>query len=513
MIWFVYALPLPIMVALLVRLAPVGLRHRIQGYALALSCAVAAGLIALPPSTGWALQARYHLLSTTPVYARFAADGLIIIAAVALLMTTAWDTLVRQVDRAPISGTRALVVTAALTVFMSGNAMTLLLTWSAFGLLRAILAANDRDARTRPVIAGELASLSALLAAMRPLGLAGLSTPLFPYEGPALTSWLLIAACALRMGLYPLQTERDKRSGVPLASALTGLYLLLRASPPQPAIARVLVVLAFGASAMSFRFGGTQSGWAWLLQHALILVVLGATIGGAGGLGGLALLVCVALCQPALRRLQEDHHHLWDLVALLALGGIAPMLGWASWTRLLGQVSQLGPRWTSLLLGGSFALCAWVLGHSLRRLRSSGALRWHELLRWQSAWRSLPALALLTLGIWPSLLDFHGQAPAWAGIASQPELATAGVSWSMALGVAALAAISAGLGWSRPSEQATADPESNEDGGAQAMRLALDTIERIRVTIADIDITLRDHATLTWTILAAAVLLLWLRGR
>ncbi len=509
MVWFVSILPLPILVAVLARLVPARVKRLGVGYALAASLLLVAALIVLPKSASWPVKARYHLLSDTPLYVRLAVDGLTATAATALLLAAAWDVLVRQVDGSPPSDVIVLVVTSALLVFMSANALTLLLSWSGFGLLRAIVAANDRDARSRPVIAGELGSLAALLAAMQPLGLDGLSAPTLTGEAPAMTGWLVLVACALRMGIYPLQEGGAQRIHVRLASTLTGLYLLLRAAPAVGVAPLALVLLATAVSAVAFRSVAARDEWPWLLQHAILMGALAATLGPAGSLPGLALLVCVSLCQPALHRLQDEHAHPWDLVALLALGGIVPTVGWAAWTRLLGPTTLLSPRWPPLLLACSFALCAWVLGHGLRLRWASGEIVWHRLLRWQDAWRSLPALAVLLLGIWPNAVGLSGKAPPWQALATAPEPSSVGVTWPLALGIAVLVAISFSLGWLRPTER----PAAAEGGDAQAVRASLDGVERIRQAIVDIDITLRDHATLAWTALAAAALILWLRGR
>ena len=513
MIWFVSILPLPILVAVLARLVPSRVRRLGAGYALAASLALVAALIILPQSAGWPVKARYHLLSDTPLYVRLAVDGLTATAATALLLVAAWDVLVRQVDGSPSNDVIALVVTSALLVFMSANALTLLLSWSGFGLLRAILAANDRDARSRPVIASELGSLTALLAAMQPLGLAGLSAPTLTGEAPAMTGWLVLVACALRMGIYPLQAGGAQRIHVRLASTLTGLYLLLRTAPAVGVAPLAFVLLATVVGAVAFRSEAVRDEWPWLLQHAILLGALAATLGSAGGLPGLALFVCVSLCQPALLRLQEEHAHPWDLMALLALGGMVPTVGWAAWTRLLGPASLLGPRWAPLLLGCSFALCACVLGHGLRQRWASGEVVWRRLLRWQDAWRSLPALAVILLGVWPNAVGLSGQAPPWQVLEAAPEPSSVGVTWPLALGIAVLTTISFGLGWLRPTERADERPATAEGGVTQAVRASLDSIERIRKAIADVDITLRDHATLAWTALAATALLLWLRGR
>jgi len=512
-IWFVYALPLPLLAGAVVRLAPSHARSRVRGAALAVCAALAASFIALPPSARWALQARYHLLGDTPTYLRLSTDGLSVTTSLALLMCVAWAGLGHGSAPSASRQGEYWIVSATLCVLLASNPLTLLFAWCGFCIVRVIVSLRNPDGHTSLVILRELGSLAALLAASQPLGLAGLSTALYPVAPQAMTGWLVAAASILRMGLYPLQTKAPSATTMRLAASLSGLYLLLRAAPTLPALAMAAAASAVVAAAMSARARNANESWGWLVQHILLLGILGTSVGPSGLLAGLAALVCVALCHPAIERLRQDRQHAWDLMALGALGGLVPTLGWSLWAALLGVTSYLGPRWILLALGVSCALCAWVVGRNVRIASGQQRSLWRDLFCWREAWRALPALALLLTGLRPVLLTYHGSAPLWTAIGSSAGLIRDKTPWPVALGLAVLTSASAALGWFKHPEDTTQDVRAQSSELRHAARSMQATVERTRGALAQIDLTLREHATLAWTMLAAVALILWLRGR
>lgn len=512
-IWFVYALPLPLLADAVVRLLPSRARNRLRGTALVVCSAAAAGFIALPASSGWILQARYHLLSDTPVYLRLAADGLSIVMSLALLASVASDGLGHNTHSLPSHGGDGWILSATLCVLLAGNPLTLLCAWSVFGLIRVVASLGNPDDHASLAIAGELGSLAALLAASQPLGLAGLSNTFYPTAPGTLSGWLVAAASMLRMGVHPLQAEGPAKGSMRLSASISGLYLLLRTAPPLPALATAAAALALVTAVMAAGTRDAAESWGWLIQHGLLLGILGASVGPSGKLAGLAAIVCIALCQPAIERLWQDRHHTWDLITLAALGGVMPSLGWATWGALLGIVSYVWPKWMLLLMGGGYTLCAWAFGRNARAAWSQEGALWRELLCWRNAWRALPALALLVLGLWPGPLTYHGAAPPWRAIGSSSELIGRTIGWPIALGLAVLTSASLALGWIKAAENTTQRMGTCSSGLMRATRSVLDGLKHARGALAQIDLTLREHAALAWTTLAAAALILWLRGR
>ena len=83
----------------------------------------------------------------------------------------------------------------------------------------------------------------------------------------------------------------------------------------------------------------------------------------------------------------------------------------------------------------------------------------------------------------------------------------------MALGLAGLTGVSLALGWLGPEGTGGERSVARSKSPPATLRSATCALERARIGIAQIDVTLREHATLAWTALAAAALALWLYGR
>ena len=100
MIWFVYALLLPILAGAVMRLVQPFLGERTSRALAVISMALAAAFIAFMPSSGWVLRARYHLLSDTRPYLRLSTDGLAVVTSLAILLGSAWAELAHPKDSA-----------------------------------------------------------------------------------------------------------------------------------------------------------------------------------------------------------------------------------------------------------------------------------------------------------------------------------------------------------------------------------------------------------------------------
>ncbi|MGC9359098.1 MAG: hypothetical protein ACP5G7_01825 [Anaerolineae bacterium] len=498
MIWFVYAPALLILAGVVMRLVPASLGERTHRIIAAISMVLAAAFIAFTPSSGWALQARYHLLSDTPAYVRLALDGLSMVTSLALLLGAAWGALARRQGDTAVGWSDWVPLSVTLFVLLAANPLTLLIAWSTFALVRVVASLQESDETSGLVIGAELASLATLLAATYRLGLDGLSTPFSPMGPEGLQGWLVAISALLRMGLFPLQPEHPSRRNLRLSAALTGLYLLLRTVGELPALAIAAALLGLGSAIMaalsSAAAHDTNKVWGWLLQHMLFVGILAATLGSESRLAGLGALICVAWGARVIMRDREQPASGWDLVGTSALGGIVPTLGWSVWAASLGALSNLRSPWPMVAAGLGFAVCAWTMGHNLRAVTATHPAWWWDLLRWQDVWRGLPALLLVALGIWPSLLD-------------KAEI------WPIALGVAALTSTSLALGWLRRKGTDRESRASHDKKPKTALRSTVAALERVRANIVQIDVTLREHALLAWTALAAAALGLWLQGR
>jgi hypothetical protein len=516
-IWFVYVPALLILAGAVMRLVPAFLGKRTHGIIAAISMVLAAVSIAFTVSSGWVLQARYHLLSNTPAYFRLALDGLSIITSLALLLGAAWTALARGHGQASIGWSDWCVLSVTLLVLAAANPLTLLIGWSAFALMRVVISSRDADEPSGLVMGAELASLATLLAATYGLGLEGLSAPFFPIRPQGYQGWLVAISALLRMGLLPPWLDDRSPSNLHLASALTGLYLLLRTVEALPALAIAAALLGLGSAIMAALSvtadHDTDQSWGWLLQHTLFVGVLAAALGSGSKLAGLGALVCIAWCARIAMRGEEQPASAWVLVGTASLGGIAPSLGWAAWTASLDALSSLRAPWIMAAVGLGFALCAWTLGHKLRTATGTRPMWWRDLFRWQDLWQGIPALLLVGLGIRSSLLTYHGRGPLWVAVGSQAGLLSEAGIWPMGAGIAALTSASLALGWLWREGAGRESRVLHRWNPKAALRSTVAGLERARTALVQIDITLREHAVLAWTALAAVALVLWLYGR
>jgi len=516
-IWFVYAPGFLILAGAIVRLVPAFLGERTHRIIAAAIMILSAILVAYTPSSGWVLQARYHLLSDTPVYIQLALDGLSMVTSLALLLSAAWAALVPRDSDSALEFSDWGVLSATLFLLLAANPLTLAITWTAFALVRVVVSRRETGETSSLVIASELASLTMLLAAIYPLGMDALSTPLFPMQPQGIQSWLVIVSSLLRMGLFPLQANEPSHSNLRVASALTGLYLLLRTVQALPTLAIAAALLGLGSALMAAlsaaRIRDTKQSWGWLLQHVLFVGILAAALGSESSLAGLGVLVCIAWCARITMGDGKQPAGGWDLAGVAALGGIAPTLGWSTWTETFDALKGLGSPWIMMATGLGFAICAWTVGHNLRALMATQPMWWRDLLRWQDVWRGLPALLLVAAGIWSSMLTYHGRGPVWGAAGSHASLLDEAGIWPIALGIATLTGGSLALGWLRREGADKAPRVSHATSLQIALRSTAQALERVRKGIVLIDCTLREHAVLAWTALAAAALALWLHGR